>query len=887
MLVSFNVSYHTQWGDTIWLSMSEDSSHWQVYAMEYAADGRWFLTLDLPDEISQIEYQYELRRGEHVETRGWGSARRLKLKKSYTHYTLQDHWQEIPRDKHLFSSPFVNTFFRRPDESRGRTKTPKQAVTIRVFAPAVKSEESLCLLGSSPELGQWESERALVMSSADFPVWSITLDAEALRDGDTYKFAIMQNGFITEWEQGDNRLWHFGTMERGGHFVLSGLHFRGGEIAWRGAGVAIPVFSLRSKHSAGIGDFADLRAFADWASMTGQCVIQILPINDTTQTETWHDSYPYKSISTFALHPLYLSLNDMGTLTDTDLAREIHQEAKRLNMLEQLDYEGVGRLKWRFFKAIYKQNGKKTLASKAYRTFFEANKDWLVPYVAFCYLRDVNGTAVFSKWGRWSKYDEKAVKKLLDPANKDYDRVAIYLFLQYHLDAQLHAAAEYAHSKGVVLKGDIPIGISRDSVEAWTEPHLFNMTGQAGAPPDDFSVMGQNWGFPTYNWDAMARDGYAWWKRRFQKMADYFDLYRIDHILGFFRIWEIPLDSVQGLLGHFNPALPFSRMELSNWGMPMQDERYLEPFIHYDFLGDFFGEYRQQAMEFLVDKGCGMFSLAEKFNTQRKVQKYFEGKDDPRSERLRDGLYGLINEVLFIRDAHNGDMFHPRITAQYTKSFQWLSEWEKARFNDLYIHFFYKRHNDFWAALAMEKLPALIDSTNMLCCAEDLGMIPDCVAKVMSDLSIITLEIQRMPKDPTQLFGQTNHYPYLSVCTTSTHDMSPIRLWWEEDPAKTQLYYNNVMWWHGAAPAEASGQICQAILGNHLLAPSILTILPLQDWLSMDEEVRIAQPAAERINVPSNPDHYWRYRMHLTIEALEDNCSLSQNIHQMIKGSYR
>lgn len=887
MLVSFSVNYRASWGENIWLNISEADGEPRLHKMICPDGERWVLDLEIPQTTVHIDYMYELRRDEMLVTRGWGKRRRLIFDKNYTKYTLRDTWQNIPSNKTLFSSPFTKTFYRRDEEPKANCDF-KQAITIKIFAPTVQPNQQLMLIGSSPALGEWDLERALLMNGSAFPEFTITLDAEqAMTTGDQYKFVVVENGFAVAWEHGDNRVWYRSAFEPKEHRVYSGLHFRTGDTQWRGAGVAIPVFSLRSQKSNGIGDFADIKKMADWAAQTSQRVIQILPINDTTQTQTWRDSYPYKSISIFALHPLYLSLSEMGELADAELAQQIAQQSRHLNSLPEVDYEGVGTLKWRFFKALYAQEGKQTLSSRAFRDFYNANRDWLNDYAVFCYLRDVHSTADFSQWGVNQQYSAKAVQEMVNPSFKHWHKVAIYMFIQYHLDKQLRDAVAYCHSKGVVLKGDIPIGISRDSVEAWSEPHLFNMTSQAGAPPDDFSANGQNWGFPTYNWEVMARDGYAWWRRRFEKMTDYFDLYRIDHILGFFRIWEIPLHSVQGLLGCFNPALPFSYEELERWQLPMNRDRYLKPFIHYDFLGEFFGEYFEDAFDYLQDKGFGMYDLKEEFDTQRKVESYFEGKTDEKSIKIKGALFGLINDVLFVEDPRQPNMFHPRIAAHQTKNYQWLGDWEKQRFNELYTHFFYHRHNDFWGALAMEKLPSLIDSTDMLCCAEDLGMIPDCVGRVLSDLSVITLEIQRMPKDPRQSFGNTSWYPYLSVCTTSTHDMSNLRGWWQEDSCKTQHYYNDVMWWYGQAPQTASGQICQMIVGNHLLSPSILAILPLQDWLSIDERLRIADPDSERINIPSNPDHYWRYRMHMTLEDLCQATEFNTLVNEMVRGSDR
>ena len=430
---------------------------------------------------------------------------------------------------------------------------------------------------------------------------------------------------------------------------------------------------------------------------------------------------------------------------------------------------------------------------------------------------------------------------------------------------------DYAHSKGVAIKGDIPIGISRTSVDAWISPRLFNMDCQAGAPPDDFSVLGQNWGFPTYNWEEMNKDGFAWWKARFRKMSEYFDAYRIDHVLGFFRIWQIPMDAVHGLLGLFNPALPYTPDELRyNYDFWIDVDLQTTPYIMDYFLMDFFGEYTEEVRNtFLYSVSYGRYKLKPEFDTQRKVVDYFATLEkSEKNQRICDGLLGLIDDVLFVEDPIEKGKYHPRISAQFTYIYRSLNEYERWCYDRLYNDFFYHRHNDFWYGKAMWKLPPLIEATDMLVCAEDLGMIPDCVPAVMSALQISSLEIQRMPKDPKAEFGNTYTYPYLSVCTTSTHDMGGIRQWWEEDREKTQHFFNNMLHEGGEAPFYAEPWVCDKIITLHLNSPAMLAIIPLQDFLSIDGNIRRENPLEEQINVPANPRHYWRYRMHLTMEQL-------------------
>lgn len=597
---------------------------------------------------------------------------------------------------------------------------------------------------------------------------------------------------------------------------------------WRGAGVAIPVFSLRSEQGFGIGEFADLPLLADWAALTGMRVIQLLPINDTTMTRTWTDSYPYNANSSFALNPAYIHLEAVGALSDQQERQRFDHLRKELNALPQIDYERVTEAKWNYLRLIYKEKGSRTFASPAFRAFFKENAYWLKPYAVFCYYRDKYGTADFSRWPEVT-YSEAFVEAhtptltaLKGPLPPHQSEVALHYFIQFHLHLQLRKAVDYAHCRGVVLKGDIPIGISRTSVDAWAFPHLFHMNGQAGAPPDAFADDGQNWGFPTYNWQEMERDGYTWFRQRFRKMSDYFDAYRIDHLLGFFRIWEIPVPHRSGLMGHFSPALPYPADELaSRLGLERADVMRLST------------------------------------------------------------PHASDTDVLFLADPQREGCYHPRISGCDAPLFQTLTPTQQQAYRALYEEFFYHRHNDFWRAEALKKLPVLIDSTDMLVCGEDLGMIPSCVPSVMQELHILSLELQQMPKAFGVTFGDPAGYPYESVCTTSSHDTAGIRAWWEENPALTQQYWHIMLHHEGTAPAHCEPETCEEIIRAHMQSPSMLAILPLQDWLSIDDSLRAPDPSAERINIPSNPRHYWRYRMHLTLESLLTADSLTARLRAL------
>ena len=885
MTVSFNIEYRTSWGEEVRIAglLPESIPMHTTDGIYWTAD----VELEVPKEGMTINYSYQIEQNQIIIRKEWDSfPRRLFLSgNSKKKYQIKDCWKNIPEQLYYYSSAFTEALLAHPD----RAEIPpchKKGLVIKAYAPRINKDYCLAICGNQKALGNWDPDKAIPMSDANFPEWQIELDASKLKFPLEYKFILYhkEEKKADCWENNPNRYLADPELKTNETLVISDRYAYFDIPVWKGAGIAIPVFSLKSENSFGVGDFGDLKRMIDWAVSTQQKVIQILPINDTTMTHEWTDSYPYNSISIYAFHPMYADIKQMGTLKDKSAAAKFNKKQKELNGLPAMDYEAVNQTKWEYFRLIFKQEGEKVLASGEFGEFFNANKEWLQPYAVFSYLRDAFQTPNFREWPRHSVYNAQDIEKMCRPESVDYPHIALYYYIQFHLHLQLVADTKYAREHGVVLKGDIPIGISRNSVEAWTEPYYFNLNGQAGAPPDDFSVNGQNWGFPTYNWDVMEKDGYRWWMKRFQKMSEYFDAYRIDHILGFFRIWEIPMHAVHGLLGQFIPSIPMSREEIESYGLPFREE-YLIPYIHESFLGQVFGPHTDYVKQtfLLPAETPGVYHMKPEFTTQREVESFFAGKNDENSLWIRDGLYTLISDVLFVPDTKEKDKYHPRIGIQRDFIFRSLNEQEQNAFNRLYDQYYYHRHNEFWRQQAMKKLPQLTQSTRMLVCGEDLGMIPDCVSSVMNDLRILSLEIQRMPKNPMHEFGYLNEYPYRSVCTISTHDMSTLRGWWEEDYLQTQRYYNTMLGHYGTAPTVATPELCEEVVRNHLKSNSILCILSLQDWLSIDGKWRNPNVQEERINVPANPRNYWRYRMHLTLEQLMKAEELNDKIRELIK----
>lgn len=886
MKLIFKVGYNTAWGENLFVigDIQElgNGNEEQAFPLSYE-NGIWTATVEIGGTNREFRYSYLVKNDGFVR-KEWGKPHRFKAGKGVRTYELHDYWQEQPADKHYYSSMFVDAVFHR-ECSMAETEIQPKGLVIRVFAPSVRPEEELLISGEGKALGDWDAGKALLMSDCNYPDWSVFIPFTELGT-EAIRFKFLKRHKKTKqviWEYCENRVLDItAPANKTTAIVVSGLRFCDAAAPWKGAGTAIPVFSIRTEDDFGVGDFLSIKKMVDWMSVTGQRILQILPINDTTMTNTWTDSYPYNANSTFALHPMYLNVKAVGALKSEERRKYFETVGAELNALPQVDYERVNAEKGQYIKEIFAEIGAETLNSEAFKEFVSRNEYWLKHYAGFCALRDKFGTADFSKWEQYAIFSQTALDEF---CKKNKHEIDLIYFIQFHLDKQLREVRDYAHAHGVVLKGDIPIGISRTSVDAWVDPDLFNMDCQAGAPPDDFSVLGQNWGFPTYNWERMSQDGFQWWKNRMRKMSVYFDLYRIDHILGFFRIWQIPMSAVHGLLGLFNPAMPYSPEEMrNNYDFWMDENLQTNPYIMDYFLGDFFGEFTEDAKtEFLNHIGGGRYFLKEFVNTQQKVAEYFKGKEtSDKNTKLENALYGLLDEVLFIEDPTEKGKYHPRISAQYTYVYRALNDYERWCFNRLYNDFYYHRHNDFWYGKAMTKLPALVNSTDMLVCGEDLGMIPDCVPAVMGQLQILSLEIQRMPKDPTVQFGNPYHYPYLSVCTTSTHDMGGIRQWWEENHEKTQRFFNNMLGKEGSAPYFAEPWICDIIVSQHLESPSMLTILPWQDWMSIDGALRRENPQEEQINVPAISRHYWRYRMHLSVEQLLKEEVFNSNIKEKI-----
>ena len=893
MDLKFNIDYKTRFGEELVLNIVNEGSE-AKYRMITSDGERWTYKLSLPAQKRQpvLTYYYEVERGGRSVRHEWTTIRHtLELTAVHgAHYTVFDRWSDIPEDSYLYSSAFTDCIRGRKLEVL-QPSSYRSTVRLVVRAPQLRGDDRLAVIGKGDGLGNWDTAKAQLMTEHHFNEWVVDLDATQLTDGKMeFKFIALntKNQQSSVWEAGFNRTIELPQIEQREVVVynLDQAFFPLYDV--RLAGMLVPVFSLRSEGSFGVGDFGDLKKMVDLVCDTGQRVLQILPVNDTTTTHSWTDSYPYSCISIFAIHPQYADLRQLPALTNAKQRNDFEALRQQLNALPQIDYEQVNNAKITYLRLLFSQEGSKVLSSKDFKEFLAEAGQWLVPYAQYCVLRDKYGTACFEQWPDHNTWNEADRAALLNTRSSQYREASFWYYVQFVLHKQLLDAHQYARKSHVVLKGDIPIGVSRYGCDVWTEPRYFNLNGQAGAPPDDFSVNGQNWGFPTYNWDEMLKDGCQWWIRRFQNMAQYFDAYRIDHVLGFFRIWEIPVNAVHGLLGQFQPSLGMTREEIESYGLSFLEHQFCDPFIANWVLDRIFHERADEVKTKYLDYDHDdIWKLKPAYDTQRKIEKAFDGVTDEHELHLRDGLYSLVSDVLFVRDHKDNSKFHPRISAQFNFTYEALYDNDKAAFNRLYNDYFYRRNNQFWYDEAMKKLPVLVQATRMLVCAEDLGMVPDCVSWVMNELRVLSLEIQSMPKDPHVRFSHLNRNPYRSVCTFSTHDMPTLRQWWDEDISRTQDYFNTMLYHEGPAPHPLPGWLARDIVSRQLASPSMLCVLSIQDWLAMDERLRLKDADAERINIPANPHYYWRYRMHVSIEKLMNDASFTENVRDLVKQSGR
>jgi 4-alpha-glucanotransferase len=624
-------------------------------------------------------------------------------------------------------------------------------------------------------------------------------------------------------------------------------------------GTAVPLSALRSHLDSGIGEFPDLVALGAWCRDAGLSLIQLLPINDTG-----YESSPYSALSAFALHPVYLRLADLpGYAAIAEKGRSLTAE---LNGRVLVSHERV----WGAKQALLRQLFDTIAFTAADAEAWLAAHSWGRAYAVFWALRERYGRAGWQSWPDHRRVDAAQLGALWNELGAD---ARFPVWLQVQAEAQLSAAVKALGSLGVALKGDIPILLNEDSADVWYNHEYFDLSMRAGAPPDGMNPEGQNWGFPVYRWDALERDGYQWWKDRLRHAAQFYQAYRIDHVLGFFRLWATPQENHTAQLGHYQPVSRISEASLRDLGFDDGRLTWLsEPHIFGLELREHLGKEADKAAELVLAR-VGQEDL---FRFKPSVK----GEKDLTSLAVSDQAKGNLvqwfrNRALLLQ--RDGSYL---ATAQYysSRAFNSLASDERWAFEHL-IQETYDGAQLEWERQGRRLLSFMKDATSMLVCAEDLGSIPDCVPKVLGELGILGLKICRWARNwnaPGQPYYRVAEYPVLSVCTPSVHDTSTLRQWWDEETD-----HRGFLTAIGLEDQEGlyTPELARRVVAGLLTARSRLCILALQDWFAVEADLRTDDPAAERVNTPGTVGgSNWGWRMKPFLEDLKTHPTFTARV---------
>lgn len=663
-------------------------------------------------------------------------------------------------------------------------------------------------------------------------------------------------------------------------------------------GVAVPLGALYTKESPAIGEFPSLKKFAAFCKSAGLKIIQLLPVNDTgTQ------SSPYSGLSAFALHPIYICVKDLPEFaalyksdknfkTEYDLLLQFHPYKGRY------DYQGILDKKIALLMRLYQTTDTAATGKPdaALASWVKKN-DWIKAYAVY---KNLKWKYMQATWKTWKKEDqvpgmEEIERRWNDKALKK-DQL-FYAWLQMRASEQFAEAAAAVKKAGIILKGDMPIMMNEDSADAWAHPEFFEHSLRAGSPVDGQNPCGQNWGFPTYNWKNLKAAGYSWWIDRLQSAQQYYQAYRLDHILGFFRIWAIPERETTALLGRSEPGQTISRDELIEAGFNEGRIHWLaEPHVPTADI-DYF-TWNHDASTKLLEKIAVKLPGEELWNFKSSIKGDKDIYEADFKGLCQDEAAQKIKEALAKkwRDRTLREIKKDKFIALWTyqNSYPWttLNDEEKKKLQALVDQ---KRDKEegLWKKQAQEILGELTKSVDMVPCGEDLGVGLAAVPEVMGKNKILRLNVVRWSRDwatEGSPYVQFEKYPELSVTTTSVHDSSTIRQWWSEEKesaaaffkangkffADNGIYENNY--------ADFTEKTARSILEAAASSASLWAIHPLQDFLYLQKKYWLADAKDERVNIPGEvSDFNWTYRMPASVEDLSADKSLIDEINFLAK----
>jgi len=641
-------------------------------------------------------------------------------------------------------------------------------------------------------------------------------------------------------------------------------------------GVLVPVAALRSEQSCGVGEFADLAELAEWCRENGLDLIQILPVNDTG-----YQSSPYSALSAFALHPIYIRIAhvpEYGALS-TALRAEVDAAIAELRSdqepRERFQYQVVISAKQGILRQIYHARRDAIQDDPALWEWAEKNP-WVRGYAAYRTLKDRHEQRAWMDWTELRDPNADDINALWSRPSLQ-DELTFYVWLQYRLEEQLRSAVAAVDRAGVQLKGDLPILMDEDSADIWRHRNIFIPELRAGAPPDMFSRTGQNWGFPVYDWDVLAKEDYNWWKRRLMQADKFYHAFRIDHVLGFFRIWSIPAEDLAGTMGYFYPSFTLTREALHDAGFDDGRIAWLaQPHIRGDTLREQFGHEADRVVGLALDQlgDEDLYRFGGRIAGERSLLTLDLSEDI--IERLR-ALYW--DRALIETD--NG-RFAPAWEFRACTRYLDLPDEEKEAFEGLVRHV-NRVSEEMWEEQGRRLLSFMSNTVPMLPCAEDLGVIPESVPRTLSDLNILGLRVPRWAREwdePGQPYIPVERYPFLTVSAPSVHDTSTLREWWESEGEATGFW--QALGFSGEAPASFGPETARHVYGKLANANAAILVFQLQDYLVFDTALTPDDPADERINIPgTSNDFNWTYRMPVPIDALRRNSAVSRGVGEV------
>ncbi|MDR1904748.1 MAG: 4-alpha-glucanotransferase [Treponema sp.] len=652
-------------------------------------------------------------------------------------------------------------------------------------------------------------------------------------------------------------------------------------------GTVVPVGALRGEKSIGVGEFLDLIEFAKFCTKMGISLIQILPVNDTGNF-----SAPYFALTAFALHPLYLRIGDMPEASA--FGADIADIKSRFDREKRFPYEKILRAKMELLRKIY-QAKKEDIAKKAEKSgtlaaFIQKNV-WVKEYAVYRRLKEANGEKSWQEWDAYRQVKAADIEALWN--DKEYQSEHLFwVWIQEALDKQFAFAAKAVSELGIILEGDIPILMNEDSCDVWAHRELFELDLSAGAPPDMYSPDGQNWGFPLHDWKAQAGDNYSWWKNRLSVAEKYYGAYRIDHVLGFFRIWASRRRDSSAALGRYIPYVPVETKDLEALGFDKGRIRWISyPHIPtgevWDSLrNNWSGSFQESKIASEAEK---VFTAAlDRIGNEELwlFKETIKGEKDIEALGLHLAAKAYLLKAwsnrIFLE--YEKDCYSPVWYYRYSRAYASLSNEERQQLEAL-LEKQRAASEQIWEEEGERLLTMLSGASSMLPCAEDLGAVPDCVPKVLAKLNILGLRVVRWFREwekEGQPYIPFDAYPELSVCTASVHDSSTLREWWDRE-ADQGLFSGFIGL--PSLPRVYNPGTAKIILQKTATAASRFKVFPIQDMLhlsNMRKEWWAEDPASERINVPGTDNEFnWTYRLPDAIKEIEKDNDLIKAVQEL------